>query len=103
MQAVVLVQANALRKLFPKVLPIQSTLIYASIAVHAQMFAPVKQFTRNNRSKTKDENGSSHRAVFCFKSQSAVPLIFATNLHVCMLKNMNLRIIGEIYVTLHFY
>jgi hypothetical protein len=70
-QAAVLVQANAPRKLFLKVLPIQSIPTCASIAVHAQTFAPVKQFTRNNRSKEKTKTALFSGAVFCFKMMCA--------------------------------
>ena len=67
MQAVVLVQANALRKLSLKVLLTLLTPICASTVVHVPMFAPVKQFTRNNRSKEKTKTALGKEPFFVLK------------------------------------
>lgn len=65
-QAVVLVQANALRKLSLKVLLTLLTPICASTVVHVPMFAPVKQFTRNKRLKN-EKKRLFQGPFFCFK------------------------------------
>ena len=78
MQAVVLVQANALRKLSLKVLLTLLTPICASTVVHVPMFAPVKQFTRNKRLKN-EKRRLFFKGRFFLSCRDAVARLYKIN------------------------